>query len=209
MNVYMRTAVMACKKLLCAMLLLLILPSVSWSQDLHDKYRYNRDDNFDFDESLVEQWKEEKIAIPPPPGDDADMVKLVLHKLGNDFEVMVDKNSLKVGEKDRVARYWLVVKGRLGAVNKMYEGIRCATKEYKTYAYASKRKKDGISRLKRAKWLPLKGVRGNDYHKEMALDFFCHYSGIRSEEEIVKLMNDSSTRLFMKDNTGYGQSSFY
>ena len=57
------------------------------------------------------------------------------------FEVMknsaltygIDPKSLTVGE-DGVVRYVMVARSDSGALNAMYQGIRCATAETKTYA---------------------------------------------------------------------------
>lgn len=60
------------------------------------------------------------------------------------FEVMkasaltygIDPNTLTVGE-DGVVRYVMVARSGSGALNVMYQGIRCATAETKTYARLS------------------------------------------------------------------------
>jgi hypothetical protein len=57
------------------------------------------------------------------------------------FEVMkasalsygIDPNTLTVGE-DGVVRYVMVARSSSGALNVLYQGIRCATAETKTYA---------------------------------------------------------------------------
>ena len=175
--------------------------------DPYDAIRHNREEEFAFDESLVKKWKEETGAIPAPPLSDDDLIKIAVARLGEDFKVMFDPKSLTTG-KDRVLRYWLVVKGKLGAVNTMYEGMRCSTGQFKTYAYASRRKKGKISKMKRAKWIPVKGLRGKDYHEELALDFFCNFGLPRSKEDIIARAKKSGIQLYIGDEPAASSSFF-
>ncbi len=86
---------------------------------------------------LVEQdpdWKE--AQVPPPPAIRTsgllalDMGRSTALKFG------VDPASLVIS-KDGVVRYVMVASSASGATNAMYEGIRCATGELKTYARAT------------------------------------------------------------------------
>ncbi len=79
-------------------------------------------------------WKE--TPVPPPPAIRTsgllplDMGRVTALKFG------VDPASLAIS-KDGVVRYVMVAASASGATNAMYEGIRCATGEFKTYARAT------------------------------------------------------------------------
>jgi len=77
-------------------------------------------------------WKE--TEVPPPPAFsqdklvDIDMPRYTSLKFG------VDPNTIKV-TGDGVVRYVIVAANKeSGGFNAFYEGVRCATDEYKTYA---------------------------------------------------------------------------
>ncbi len=76
-------------------------------------------------------WKEEQAPPPPAFSRDAlvtlDMPHYVSLKVG------VDPATIAVGT-DGVVRYVIVMQNATGSVNAVYEGIRCASDEVKTYA---------------------------------------------------------------------------
>jgi hypothetical protein len=75
-------------------------------------------------------WKESEA--PPPPAFDAskqiriDMERLIELRYG------VDPASITIN-KDGVTRYVMVITNASGTVSALYEGLRCATAEVKTY----------------------------------------------------------------------------
>jgi CNP1-like family len=77
------------------------------------------------------EWTEGPIAPPPLFAKDRliaiDMPSYVSVKIG------VDPESIAVGE-DGVVRYVVVMTNASGNSNAVYEGIRCASDEVKTYA---------------------------------------------------------------------------
>jgi len=79
-------------------------------------------------------WKESEA--PPPPAVSADkllpleMPPYVSVKFG------IDPNTLAIST-DGIVRYVVVTHNSSGSVNAIYEGIRCATSEVKTYARAN------------------------------------------------------------------------
>ena len=77
-------------------------------------------------------WKES--VIPPPPA--FNVGKLIPFSPGTSSSLVygVDPASVQISKVDGVLRYVLVATGPSGARNVMYEGIRCATGEFKTYA---------------------------------------------------------------------------
>jgi hypothetical protein len=76
-------------------------------------------------------WKEETPPAPPAFSQDAlvkiDMPPHISLKVG------VDPNTVVVGS-DGVVRYVIVMVNSSGSVNAVFEGIRCASDEVKTYA---------------------------------------------------------------------------
>ncbi|AYQ28413.1 MULTISPECIES: CNP1-like family protein [unclassified Polaromonas] len=80
-------------------------------------------------------WKE--TEVPPPPA--FDVSKLVVFDASPNSQLVfgVDPASIQISEKDSLVRYVMVATSASGARNVMYEAIRCATGEFKTYARAS------------------------------------------------------------------------
>lgn len=77
-------------------------------------------------------WKES--AVPPPPV--FDLGKLVTFKISADSALVygVDPASITISKSDSLVRYVMVATSSSGATNIMYEALRCATGEFKTYA---------------------------------------------------------------------------
>ena len=80
-------------------------------------------------------WKE--IETPPPPA--FDVKKLITFEVSPNSQLVygVDPATLSISPKDGVVRYVMVASNASGARNVMYEGIRCTTGEFKTYARQS------------------------------------------------------------------------
>ena len=79
-------------------------------------------------------WKELDAPTPPAFSTDKllplDMPPYVSVKFG------IDPSTLSIGV-DGIVRYVVVTRNTSGTVNAMFEGIRCATGEVKTYARAN------------------------------------------------------------------------
>lgn len=82
-------------------------------------------------------WVEQGVALPAYPAA-AHLVAVPVQIAGSDLEMFIDERALTVGE-DGVVRYVLVLRAPSGAENVFYEGIRCATRELRSYAYGSSR----------------------------------------------------------------------
>lgn len=87
----------------------------------------------EFDEPAP--WKESPQALPDYPQQD-DLIEFKIDGPDADFEYRIDSKSLVLSE-DGVVRYTLVLTSSTGATNVLREGLRCSTKEYKTYGYGT------------------------------------------------------------------------
>ncbi len=77
-------------------------------------------------------WKE--TEAPPPPA--YDLGKLLGFEVpgGGSLSYGVDPASISISVPDGVVRYVMVATSPTGVRNVMYEGLHCATGEFKTYA---------------------------------------------------------------------------
>ena len=77
-------------------------------------------------------WAESEVPNPPA----FDLGKLVTFDVPTSPGLVygVDPAAIQISRKDGVVRYVVVATSPSGARNVMYEGLRCATGEYKTYA---------------------------------------------------------------------------
>jgi CNP1-like family len=80
---------------------------------------------------LDPDWRE--IEVPPPPAFDRDTLLAVEMPPHLTLKFGVDAATIKLAQ-DGVVRYVVVASSPSGAMNAMYEGIRCASGEFKTYA---------------------------------------------------------------------------
>lgn len=76
-------------------------------------------------------WKE--LQTPPPPAFNVDRLVAFDMGPGSQLEFGIDPATLAIGS-DGIVRYVVVARSRSGAVNAMYEGLRCTTGEVRTYA---------------------------------------------------------------------------
>ena len=77
-------------------------------------------------------WKESEV--PAPPAFDAS--KLITFEVSTNSSLTygVDPASIRISNSDGLVRYVMMATSAGGARNVMYEGIRCSTGEFKTYA---------------------------------------------------------------------------
>jgi len=167
-------------------LLLIMLTPPLYADDVtdpYDRFRGENDrDTFDFDDSLVAPWKEQKGAIPAVSLQ--ALKKLIIDHGPINASIYLDQNSIQVNKKDRVVRYWIAIKSgeRIGSLN--YEGLRCSTGEYRSYAYASPQSSTQITPLKNSRWKSIRPEGSRDYHRELAKNYLCSTGVPRTLEGI-------------------------
>lgn len=125
------------------------------------------DFDYDFDAD-IKPWKEIEAQLPAYPKVEEAQQFVVSASTDNEF--FIDPKSVSVAE-DETVRYTLIVKSSAGVLNVSFEGIRCATREKKLYAFG---RADGTwSRNKYAKWTPIQYKDRNRQHHMLFDDFFC------------------------------------
>ena len=156
-------------------LLLLGLPLTAWSAEW-GKFEH------EFDEE--KSWTEIEAQLPSYPKEENLLPLFVSAATDNRF--YVDSASISVGE-DGVVRYTLIVKSAAGAANVSFEGIRCASRERKLYAFG--RKEGSWSRARFAKWEPIRYRDLNRQHHVLYDDFFCPDGiSVKSPQEAVDML---------------------
>lgn len=133
---------------------------------------------------LAETWQEEETALPPYPSA-RDLVEFAVPGTGG-FHFFVDGQTLRVGD-DGVVRYALVARSTGGADNVSYEGVRCATHEYRIYAVGHP---DGRWSGRPGPWQPVGAASGAArWRTVLERDYFCRgKQPIRDREEGLRLL---------------------
>lgn len=161
-------------------LLLLALPltaSAQWGKEW-GKFEYDFDDE--------KPWAEVEAQLPPYPKQENLLPFFVSATTVNKF--FVDAASISAGE-DGVVRYSLVIKSPAGAENVSFEGVRCASRERKLYAFG--RKEGAWSKARLAKWEPINYKERNRQHHMLYDDFFCPDGIIvKNPQEAIDLLKN-------------------
>lgn len=133
----------------------------------------------DFDEK---PWSELESHLPSPPRQENLLSFYVSAASSNRF--FVDGSSLSTGA-DGVVRYTLIVVSPSGARNVSFEGMRCATAEFKRYAFG---REDGSwGRARNVQWTPIQYKDSNRQHHMLFDDFLCPRGfPVKSQEEAVQ-----------------------
>ena len=78
-------------------------------------------------------WQED--AVPPPPAYSTSASRLIEIEMprGSSVRMGIDPQTIQINHDTGIVRYVVVARGP-SAVNASYEGIRCATGEFRIYA---------------------------------------------------------------------------
>ena len=137
---------------------------------------------FDFDESQVEKWQESTVTLPPYPKDENLLVAPLLAT--DTLKIYIDRTSLSRGA-DRVARFSLVVQSSSGARSVFYDGLRCETREYKTYAIGSP--EHVFTPVKDAAWRRIPQPAMNAFRYQLYRHYICdEHDSARMPEDVVR-----------------------
>ena len=121
----------------------------------------------DFDDT-TKPWQEIAVQLPAMPNRAMLVSVYVSPTATQTFSVAPE--TVSVGSDD-VVRYVLVARSDSGADNTVYEGLRCASHEHKSYAFGHA---DGMwTRSRRTDWIPINGSGANRQHAALAESYFC------------------------------------
>ncbi len=129
------------------------------------------------------EWREIEVQLPAFPKPD----KLMRFRVTpSNFDFFVDTDSLSVGS-DGVVRFTLVARSASGAENITFDGIRCGTRERRTYAFG---RADKIwSKARNNAWSFFEAAGRVAQYEMLALDFFCPGGfAIRNPQEGIEAL---------------------
>ncbi len=168
------------RPLLLTTLLLFIASPAQAKQDQYD----SAPDTLTYDESLEEKWKESQVILPSYPKD-SDLIPVSLAKSFT-LKIYLDSKSLSRA-KDRVVRFSLIVESPSGARNVFHDGMRCETREYKTYAIGTTENR--FEPVKDSQWQRIPMLEFNSFRDYLYRHYVCDsYSNPRSVSELVQII---------------------
>lgn len=144
---------------------------------------------------LDPDWKE--LEAPPPAALHTDkLIEVDVPRSALRFGV--DPASVTVGT-DGIVRYVVVATSSSGAVNAMYEGLRCNTGEVKVYARHNP--DSGWKPVGNAEWKPLHGTRGHEHSLLIARSGACAGNSPNgTAQQIVRDLAAGVDRRFRTDS---------
>ena len=132
-----------------------------------------------------QEWKEDLSVPPAYPRKDALLEFFVSAR--SDFRFFVDGASINP-DQDGVVRYVLVARSPAGVENVSYEGIRCATSEYRRYAVG---RADASWGSQPGAWRPIEGGGLQPWHRVLQREYFCPLGvPIRDAAEGVRALRE-------------------
>lgn len=147
-----------------------------------DIFTKNSQKTYTTDEAEASAWKENAVELPPYP-QDADFYSFYVSPSATN-RFYVDTAHIVLGS-DGVARYTLLIISPAGIRNVSHEGMRCETRERRTYALG--RPNGEWSPARGARWVPVREATTNRHHAALFQEFFCPNSIIAPRlEEVVR-----------------------
>ena len=138
-----------------------------------------------------EIWKEETTNLPSATGDEHFSVVEVTGMGDSIFKV--DLSSVRLGD-DGVVRLTLAVLSSQGQANIFFEGFRCETSGYKSYAMRTGFNSPWVT-FRSSKWRPVRLQRRNNYRADLVRYYICpalNNSG--REDDIVSILRKGKIR---------------
>lgn len=140
-------------------------------------------------------WVE--ISTPPPQYPEPQNYLPFEVNATTPFLFFVDAKSISVGADD-VVRYSLIAKSPEGASNVSFEGMRCATRQYRVYAIGRANKT--WSEVRRSRWESIENTVDTVQRLVLFKDFFCPnlWSIATSEEGVQALRRGNNARAVLQ-----------
>jgi hypothetical protein len=148
----------------------------AWSAAQAAREKVDPGQEIHYDPSLEVPWKEEAVTALPAYPADTDLLAVALPK-DAPGRLYVDPRSLSVGT-DGVIRLILVIETRGGTRNVFYDGIRCQTREHKTYAVGTPER--SLTGLKDPRWQPIRSYGAGMIRHVLQHDYLCDPGARRS-----------------------------
>ncbi|MBI5462095.1 MAG: CNP1-like family protein [Gammaproteobacteria bacterium] len=138
-----------------------------------------------------EPWKETLRDLPAYP-DGKQYVAVSVQIAGSAMQMFVDEPSLTLGD-DGIVRYVLLLRSPTGAENLFYEGMRCATQEWRSYAYGTS---GGTwQALGDTPWRLIRGQGFERYREQLFRYYLCNAKvGPLPRDEMLKRMRYGAPR---------------
>lgn len=119
------------------------------------------------------EFRDDVVDLPPYPGE-KNLVPVHIDTPHAHFRYFIDPDSIQIGT-DRVAvRATIVIQAESGFRNIYFEGFRCDSREFITYAYGTGDKT--FYKLHDPEWKVVKQRTGTglDYRRDMLTAYLCH-----------------------------------
>lgn len=138
-----------------------------------------------------DEWEELDVRLPPFP--EPDQFHTLASQLPDSrLEIQLDPDSIRVGS-DKVVRYLLRIRSPGGAANLFYEGLRCDTAQYRTYAYAGSQ--GDWQRMRGSDWQALNSGGTSRYRQLLQRRYFCDpANGQLPADEVVERIRYGAPR---------------
>jgi hypothetical protein len=139
---------------------------------------------YEYDPTLDQgkEWKESAVTLPAFP-QDSDLIAVPLPPRDT-LKLYIDTKSVSRAN-DGIARFTLVVETTTGVRNVFYDGIRCETREYKTYALGTA--EASLTAVKKPQWQKIPYYETNAYRFSLYKYFVCSDTNTaRPPDELIR-----------------------
>jgi hypothetical protein len=141
---------------------------------------------FPFDEKYAEKWNESAIVLPPYP-DDRDLLPVAMSSTDT-LKIYIDSKSISRAQ-DLVARFALIAESPSGARSVFYDGYRCETRQYKTYAIGTSQ--HTWSPVANAQWQIVPRSEINAFRDNIYRHYVCdENNSARAPEDLRRLLKN-------------------
>ena len=147
------------------------------------------DDPWELEYQEQKAWKEEATTLPRQPNE-SDLIAINAGRIASRTQYLIDLTSLSL-KADRVTRYTVVIESQTGVRNVFHEGIRCKTREYKTYAFVNSQ--GDFKEISPASWKQVFGHGLSDHRAVLHKHYFCdEFANPNPRKEIITALRKSA-----------------
>ena len=138
-------------------------------------------------EALLQKEEDNVLPKLPPFPRSENLVAFEVPGPSQGFRYFIDAASLQVdAEKQRLIQYVVVARSPSGAENVTFEGLRCTTAEFRTYAYGQSNRTWGG---RPSAWRSVTGAGSRPWNLALASGYFCPQAvPVRSVDEALRVL---------------------